>query len=46
MVRKEKKRADWRDVQAGSHHVVNGSDQALTGYGAYLMGEPIEDMLV
>lgn len=36
----------WRDAQAGSHHVVNGSDQALTGYGAYLMGEPIEDMLV
>ena len=36
----------WRDVQAGSHHVVNGSDQALTGYGAWLMGEPLEDMLV
>lgn len=36
----------WRDAQAGSHHVVNGSDQALTSYGAYLMGEPIEDMLV
>ncbi len=36
----------WRDAQAGSHHVVNGSDQALTGYGAWLMGEPLEDMLV
>lgn len=36
----------WRDVQAGAHHVVNGSDQALTGYGAFLMGEPLEDMLV
>lgn len=36
----------WRDVQAGSHHVVNGSDQALTSYGGYLMGEPLEDMLV
>ena len=36
----------WRDVQAGAHHVVNGSDQALTAYGAYLMGEPLEDMLV
>jgi 3-hydroxy-9,10-secoandrosta-1,3,5(10)-triene-9,17-dione monooxygenase len=36
----------WRDVQAGAHHVVNGSDQALTSYGAYLMGEPLEDMLV
>jgi 3-hydroxy-9,10-secoandrosta-1,3,5(10)-triene-9,17-dione monooxygenase len=36
----------WRDVQAGSHHVVNGSDQALTSYGAYLMGEPLEDHLV
>lgn len=36
----------WRDVQAGSHHVVNGSDQALTSYGAFLMGEPLEDMLV
>jgi 3-hydroxy-9,10-secoandrosta-1,3,5(10)-triene-9,17-dione monooxygenase len=36
----------WRDVQAGAHHVVNGSDQALTGYGAWLMGEPLEDMLV
>jgi len=36
----------WRDVHAGSHHVVNGADQALTGYGAYLMGEPIEDQLV
>jgi 3-hydroxy-9,10-secoandrosta-1,3,5(10)-triene-9,17-dione monooxygenase len=36
----------WRDAQAGSHHVVNGSDQALTSYGAYLMGEPMEDMLV
>jgi 3-hydroxy-9,10-secoandrosta-1,3,5(10)-triene-9,17-dione monooxygenase len=36
----------WRDAQAGAHHVVNGSDQALTGYGAFLMGEPLEDMLV
>jgi 3-hydroxy-9,10-secoandrosta-1,3,5(10)-triene-9,17-dione monooxygenase len=36
----------WRDVQAGAHHVVNGPDQALTSYGAYLMGEPLEDMLV
>jgi len=36
----------WRDVHAGSHHVVNGADQALTSYGAYLMGEPIEDALV
>jgi 3-hydroxy-9,10-secoandrosta-1,3,5(10)-triene-9,17-dione monooxygenase len=36
----------WRDAQAGSHHVVNGSDQALTAYGAYLMGEPMEDQLV
>ena len=36
----------WRDVQAGAHHVVNGSDQALTSYGAFLMGEPIEDQLV
>lgn len=36
----------WRDVQAGAHHVVNGSDQALTGYGAFLMGEALEDMLV
>lgn len=36
----------WRDAQAGSHHVVNGSDQALTTYGAWLMGEPMEDMLV
>ncbi|HWE57927.1 MAG TPA: hypothetical protein VG435_20660 [Acidimicrobiales bacterium] len=36
----------WRDAQAGSHHVVNGSDQALTHYGAFLMDEPIEDMLV
>lgn len=36
----------WRDVHAASHHVVNGTDQALTGYGAYLMGEPIEDQLV
>jgi 3-hydroxy-9,10-secoandrosta-1,3,5(10)-triene-9,17-dione monooxygenase len=36
----------WRDTQAGSHHVVNGSDQALTGYGAFLMGEAMEDMLV
>jgi 3-hydroxy-9,10-secoandrosta-1,3,5(10)-triene-9,17-dione monooxygenase len=36
----------WRDAHAGSHHVVNGSDQALTGYGAFLMGEPIEDQLV
>lgn len=36
----------WRDAQAGSHHVVNGSDQALTSYGAYLMGEPMEDQLV
>ncbi|HET9731771.1 MAG TPA: hypothetical protein VFP54_03760 [Acidimicrobiales bacterium] len=36
----------WRDAQAGSHHVVNGSDQALVGYGAMLMGEPMEDMLV
>jgi len=33
-------------VHAGSHHVVNGADQALTSYGAYLMGEPIEDALV
>lgn len=36
----------WRDAQAGSHHVVNGSDQALTSYGAFLMGEPLEDQLV
>ena len=36
----------WRDAHAGSHHVVNGSEQALTGYGAYLMGEPLEDQLV
>lgn len=36
----------WRDAQAGAHHVVNGTDQALTSYGAYLMGEPIEDQLV
>jgi 3-hydroxy-9,10-secoandrosta-1,3,5(10)-triene-9,17-dione monooxygenase len=36
----------WRDAQAGSHHVVNGPDQALTSYGAYLMDEPIDDMLV
>lgn len=36
----------WRDTQAGSHHVVNGPDQALTSYGAFLMGEPIDDMLV
>jgi 3-hydroxy-9,10-secoandrosta-1,3,5(10)-triene-9,17-dione monooxygenase len=36
----------WRDAHAGSHHVVNGTDQALTGYGAFLMGEPIEDQLV
>ena len=36
----------WRDAQAGAHHVVNGSDQALTSYGAFLMGEPIEDQLV
>jgi 3-hydroxy-9,10-secoandrosta-1,3,5(10)-triene-9,17-dione monooxygenase len=36
----------WRDAQAGAHHVVNGSDQALTGYGAFLMGEPLEDPLV
>jgi 3-hydroxy-9,10-secoandrosta-1,3,5(10)-triene-9,17-dione monooxygenase len=36
----------WRDAQAGSHHVVNGSDQALTSYGAWLMGEPLEDQLV
>jgi 3-hydroxy-9,10-secoandrosta-1,3,5(10)-triene-9,17-dione monooxygenase len=36
----------WRDAQAGAHHVVNGSDQALTSYGAFLMDEPIEDMLV
>lgn len=36
----------WRDAQAGSHHVVNSTDQALTGYGAWLMGEPLEDMLV
>lgn len=36
----------WRDAQAGSHHVVNGSDQALTSYGAFMMGEPVEDMLV
>ena len=36
----------WRDAQAGAHHVVNGSDQALTSYGAWLMGEPLEDMLV
>jgi 3-hydroxy-9,10-secoandrosta-1,3,5(10)-triene-9,17-dione monooxygenase len=36
----------WRDAQAGAHHVVNGTDQALTSYGAFLMGEPIEDMLV
>ena len=36
----------WRDANAGSHHVVNGAEQALTGYGAYLMGEPLEDQLV
>lgn len=36
----------WRDAHAGSHHVVNGTDQALTGYGAFLLGEPIEDQLV
>jgi 3-hydroxy-9,10-secoandrosta-1,3,5(10)-triene-9,17-dione monooxygenase len=36
----------WRDAQAGAHHVVNGADQALTSYGAFLMGEPIEDQLV
>jgi len=36
----------WRDAQAGGHHVVNGSDQALTSYGAFLMGEEIEDQLV
>jgi 3-hydroxy-9,10-secoandrosta-1,3,5(10)-triene-9,17-dione monooxygenase len=36
----------WRDAQAGAHHVVNGTDQALTSYGAYLMGEEIEDQLV
>ena len=36
----------WRDAQAGSHHVVNGADQALTSYGAYLMDEPMEDQLV
>lgn len=36
----------WRDVQAGAHHVVNGSDQAFTSYGGFLMGEPLEDMLV
>ena len=36
----------WRDAHAGGHHVVNGSDQALTSYGAFLMGEPIEDQLV
>ena len=36
----------WRDTQAGSHHVVNGADQALTSYGAYLMGEEIDDQLV
>jgi 3-hydroxy-9,10-secoandrosta-1,3,5(10)-triene-9,17-dione monooxygenase len=36
----------WRDAHAGSHHVVNGAEQALTGYGAYLMGEPLEDQLV
>lgn len=36
----------WRDAQAGSHHVVNGSDQALTSYGAWMMGEPMEDQLV
>ena len=36
----------WRDAHAGSHHVVNGIDQALTGYGAFLLGEAIEDHLV
>lgn len=36
----------WRDAQAGAHHVVNGTDQALTSYGAFLMGEPMEDQLV
>lgn len=36
----------WRDVHAGAHHVVNGTDQALTTYGAYLMGEPIDDQLI
>ncbi|MDA8044835.1 MAG: acyl-CoA dehydrogenase [Actinomycetota bacterium] len=36
----------WRDTQAGAHHVVNGADQALTSYGAWMMGEPLEDMLV
>jgi 3-hydroxy-9,10-secoandrosta-1,3,5(10)-triene-9,17-dione monooxygenase len=36
----------WRDANAGSHHVVNGTEQALTAYGAYLMGEPLEDPLV
>ena len=36
----------WRDAQAGGHHVVNGSDQALTSYGGFLMGEEIEDQLV
>jgi 3-hydroxy-9,10-secoandrosta-1,3,5(10)-triene-9,17-dione monooxygenase len=36
----------WRDAHAGAHHVVNGIDQALTGYGAYLVGEPFEDHLV
>ena len=36
----------WRDAHAGAHHVVNGAEQALTGYGAYLMGEPLEDQLV
>jgi 3-hydroxy-9,10-secoandrosta-1,3,5(10)-triene-9,17-dione monooxygenase len=36
----------WRDAHAGAHHVVNGTEQALTAYGAFLMGEPIEDQLV
>ena len=36
----------WRDTQAGAHHVVNGTDQALTSYGAYMMGEEIDDQLV
>jgi 3-hydroxy-9,10-secoandrosta-1,3,5(10)-triene-9,17-dione monooxygenase len=36
----------WRDAHAGSHHVVNGAEQALTSYGAWLLGEALEDPLV
>ncbi len=36
----------WRDVHAGAHHVVNGVDQALTTYGAYLLDEPVDDQLI